>query len=40
VYFIKKKYEVFEYLKEFKACAEKQSRKMIKILNKNNGGST
>ncbi|KAH9291033.1 hypothetical protein KI387_044162 [Taxus chinensis] len=32
VYFLKFKFEVFEHLKIFKAHAEKQSRKMIKIL--------
>jgi hypothetical protein len=38
VYFLKKKYEVFEYLKDFKALAEKQSGKGIKILHTNNKG--
>jgi hypothetical protein len=31
VYFLKKKYEVFEYLKELKALAEKHLRKGINI---------
>jgi hypothetical protein len=39
VYFLRKKYEVFEHLKDFKAHAEKQSGKMIKILCTDNGGS-
>jgi hypothetical protein len=32
VYFLKQKYEVFEYLKDFKALAEKHLGKGIKIL--------
>jgi len=38
VYFLKKKYEVFEYLKYFKTHAENKYGNMIKILNIDNGG--
>jgi len=37
VYFLRTKYEGFEYLKYFKAHAKTQSEKMIKILRTNNG---
>jgi hypothetical protein len=37
--FSQEKYEVFEYLKEFKALAEKQYRKVIKIMIQIMGGS-
>jgi len=32
VYFLRKKYEVFEHLKDLKAHAKKRSKNMIKIL--------
>jgi transposase InsO family protein len=38
VYFLKKKYEVFDHLKDFKRHVEKQYGKMIKNLHTNNGG--
>jgi hypothetical protein len=38
IYFLKKKYEVFQHLKDFKALVETQSRKKIKVLQTDNGG--
>jgi transposase InsO family protein len=38
VYFLKKKFEVFEHLKDFKAHAETLSGRKINILHKYNGG--
>jgi hypothetical protein len=38
VYFLRKNSEVFEYLKDFKAHAETQSERNIKILHIDNGG--
>jgi hypothetical protein len=38
VYFLRKKYEVFEHLKEFKALVETHTRKKVKILHIDNGG--
>jgi hypothetical protein len=40
VYFLRKKYEVFEHLKDFKAHVEKKSGNMIKILCIDNGGGS
>jgi len=37
VYFLKKKSKDFEYLKEFKALAEKKYRNVIKIMSIDNG---
>jgi transposase InsO family protein len=38
IYFPKKKYEVFQHLKYFKALVETQSEKNIKFLQTDNGG--
>jgi hypothetical protein len=38
IYFLKKKSEVFQHLKYFKALVETQSRKKIKVLRTNNEG--
>ena len=38
IYFLKKKVEVFEIFKEFKALVENLSEKKIKILRSDNGG--
>jgi transposase InsO family protein len=38
VYFLRKKSKVFEHLKDFKAHAETQSGRKIKILHTDNGG--
>jgi transposase InsO family protein len=38
VYFIRKNYEVFEHLKDFKSLVETQTRNKIKILRTDNGG--
>jgi hypothetical protein len=38
LYFLKKKYEVFEKFKEFKALVENQTKKKIKVLRIDNGG--
>ena len=38
IYFLKKKDEVFERFKEFKALVENLSEKKIKILRLDNGG--
>jgi transposase InsO family protein len=38
IYFLRKKSEVFQHLKDFKALVETQSRKKIKILRTDNGG--
>ena len=38
IYFLKKKFEVFDRFKEFKALVENQTEKKIKVLRKNNGG--
>ena len=38
IYFLKKKDEVFERFKEFKALVENLSKKKIKILRSDNGG--
>jgi hypothetical protein len=38
IYFLRKKYEVFQHLKDFKALVETQSRKKIKVLQTDNGG--
>ena len=38
IYFLKKKSEVFERLKEFKALVENQIEKKIKVLRIDNGG--
>ena len=38
VYFIRHKSKVFEHLKDFKALAENQSMRKIKILHTDNGG--
>jgi len=38
IYFLKKKYEVFDRFKEFKALVENQTEKKIKVLRTDNGG--
>jgi hypothetical protein len=38
IYFLRKKSEVFQHLKDFKALVETQSRKKIKFLRNDNGG--
>jgi hypothetical protein len=38
IYFLRKKYEVFQHLKDFKALVETQSEKKIKVLRIENGG--
>ena len=38
MYFLRQKSKVFEHLKDFKALAENQSARKIKILRTNNGG--
>jgi hypothetical protein len=38
IYFLKKKYEVFDMFKEFKALVENQTNKIIKVLRIDNGG--
>jgi hypothetical protein len=38
IYFLRKKFEVFQHLKDFKALVETQSRKKIKVLQTDNGG--
>jgi hypothetical protein len=38
IYFLRKKYEVFQHLKDFKALVETQSGKKIKVLRTDNGG--
>jgi hypothetical protein len=38
IYFLKKKSEVFDRFKEFKALVENQIEKRIKVLRTNNGG--
>jgi hypothetical protein len=38
IYFLKKKSEVFDRFKEFKALVENQTEKIIKVLRKDNGG--
>jgi hypothetical protein len=38
IYFLRKKYEVFDRFKEFKALVENQIEKRIKLLRTDNGG--
>ena len=38
IYFLRKKYEVFDRFKEFKALVESQIEKRIKVLRIDNGG--
>jgi transposase InsO family protein len=38
VYFLRKKSEFFEHLKDFKALVETQTWKKIKIIHRDNGG--
>jgi transposase InsO family protein len=38
IYFLRKKYEVFQHLKDFKSLVETQSGKKIKVLQTDNGG--
>jgi hypothetical protein len=38
IYFLRKKYEVFDRFKEFKALVENQTEKIIKVLRIDNGG--
>jgi transposase InsO family protein len=38
IYFLRKKYEVFDMFKEFKALVENQTEKRIKVLRTDNGG--
>jgi hypothetical protein len=40
IYFLKKKSEVFQHLKDFKTLVETQSRKNIKVLRTDNGGES
>jgi hypothetical protein len=37
IYFLRKKYEVFDRFKEFKALVENQTEKRIKVLRTDNG---
>jgi hypothetical protein len=37
IYFLRKKYEVFDRFKYFKALFENQTKKIIKVLRKDNG---
>jgi hypothetical protein len=38
IYFLMKKYEVFNRFKEFRALVENQTEKIIKVLRTDNGG--
>jgi hypothetical protein len=38
IYFLRKKYEVFDRFKEFKALVENQTEKRIKVLRTDNDG--
>ena len=38
IYFLRKKYEVFDQIKYFKALVENQTEKKIKVLSIDNGG--
>jgi hypothetical protein len=38
MYFLKKKFEVFDRFKEFKALVENQTEKIIKVMRMDNGG--
>jgi hypothetical protein len=38
IYFLRKKYEVFDRFKEFKALVDNQTEKKIKVLRTDNGG--
>jgi transposase InsO family protein len=38
IYFLRKKFEVFDKFEEFKALVENQTEKKIKVLRTNNGG--
>jgi transposase len=38
IYFLRKKSEVFEKFKEFKVLVENQTKRIIKVLRKNDGG--
>jgi hypothetical protein len=38
IYFLRKKYEVFDQFKDFKALVENQTEKKIKLLRTDNGG--
>ena len=38
IYFLKKKFEVFDRFKEFKALVENQTEKKIKVLRTDNSG--
>jgi hypothetical protein len=38
IYFLRKKYEVFDKFEEFKALIENQTKKKINVLRTNNGG--
>jgi hypothetical protein len=38
IYFLRKKYEVFDRFKEFKALVENQTEKIINVLRTDNGG--
>jgi hypothetical protein len=38
IYFLRKKYEVFDRFKEFNAHMENQTEKIIKVLRTDNGG--
>jgi hypothetical protein len=37
IYFLRKKYEVFDRFKDFKALVDNQTKKQIKVLRTNNG---
>jgi hypothetical protein len=38
IYFLRKKFEVFDKFKEFKALVENQTEKIIKVIRRDNGG--
>jgi hypothetical protein len=38
IYFLRKKFKVFDQFKEFKALVENQTEKKIKVLRTDNGG--
>eukprot|EP00253_Pinus_taeda_P035388 PITA_35388 len=40
IYFLKKKFEIFDKFKEFKALVQNQEEKKIKVSRKNNGGES
>jgi hypothetical protein len=38
IYFLRKKYEVFDGFKEFNSLVENQTKKIINVLRRDNGG--